>query len=171
LAVSVFCPPQTFHFTGAFCFLSQVAPDSLGSTAPDSKSPAWTVVPAGRSVLVVARGGQWARARWDATFPRPGLKLQPPSNVWAPPTPGAGCWPPLPCCHLSLGPPGEGSGRQTMPSRCPASTWQDAAWSVVGSVRKGSTGDAGAGAKAYWPHLAETDQCFPEIGGELGMLF
>ncbi|XP_032251106.1 small G protein signaling modulator 1 isoform X2 [Phoca vitulina] len=55
-----------------------VAPDSLGSTAPDSKSPAWTVVPAGRSVLVVARGGQWARARWDATFPRPGLKLQPP---------------------------------------------------------------------------------------------
>ncbi|XP_044777246.1 small G protein signaling modulator 1 isoform X2 [Neomonachus schauinslandi] len=55
-----------------------VAPDSLGSTAPDSESPAWTVVPAGRSVLVVARGGQWARARWDATFPRPGLKLQPP---------------------------------------------------------------------------------------------
>ncbi|KAF3820772.1 hypothetical protein GH733_005317 [Mirounga leonina] len=55
-----------------------VVPDSLGSTAPDSESPAWTVVPAGRSVLVVARGGQWARARWDATFPRPDLKLQPP---------------------------------------------------------------------------------------------
>lgn len=106
-------PPQTFHFTGVFCFVSQVAPDPLGSTAPDSASPAWTVVPAGRSVLVVARGGQWARARWDATFPVLGRKQQPPSNVWAPPTPGAGCWPPLPCCHLSLGPQDEGSWRQT----------------------------------------------------------
>ncbi|XP_045881509.1 small G protein signaling modulator 1 isoform X1 [Meles meles] len=47
-----------------------VAPDPLSSTAPNSVSPAWMVIPAGRSVLVVARGGQWARTRWDATFPR-----------------------------------------------------------------------------------------------------
>uniref|UniRef100_UPI00295402B3 small G protein signaling modulator 1 n=1 Tax=Panthera onca TaxID=9690 RepID=UPI00295402B3 len=77
--VSVFCPPRTFRFTGAFCFVSQVAPDRLGSTPPVSVSPAWTVFPAGRSVLVVARGSQWARARWDATFPVPGLKQQPPT--------------------------------------------------------------------------------------------
>ncbi|XP_045329302.1 small G protein signaling modulator 1-like, partial [Leopardus geoffroyi] len=56
-----------------------VAPDRLGSTPPVSVSPAWTVVPAGRSVLVVARGSQWARARWDATFPMPGPKQQPPT--------------------------------------------------------------------------------------------
>lgn len=112
LAVSGFCPPQTFHFTSAFCFVSQVAPDPLGSPAPGSASPARTVVPTSRSVLVVARGGQWARARWDTTFPVSGRKQQPPSNVWAPPMPGAGCWPPLPCCLLSLGPQDEGSRRQ-----------------------------------------------------------
>ncbi|XP_040319879.1 small G protein signaling modulator 1 isoform X5 [Herpailurus yagouaroundi] len=56
-----------------------VAPDRLGSTPPVSVSLAWTVVPAGRSVLVVARGSQWARARWDATFPMPGPKQQPPT--------------------------------------------------------------------------------------------
>ncbi|XP_053758213.1 small G protein signaling modulator 1 isoform X5 [Panthera pardus] len=56
-----------------------VAPDRLGSTPPVSVSPAWTVFPAGRSVLVVARGSQWARARWDATFPVPGPKQQPPT--------------------------------------------------------------------------------------------
>lgn len=88
--MSVFCPPRTFRFTGAFCFVSQVAPDRLGSTPPVSVSLAWTVVPAGRSVLVVAKGSQWARARWDATFPMPGLKQQPPCNVWATPTLGLG---------------------------------------------------------------------------------
>ncbi|XP_058549062.1 small G protein signaling modulator 1 isoform X5 [Neofelis nebulosa] len=56
-----------------------VAPDRLGSTPPVSVSPAWTVVPAGRSVLVVARGSQWARARWDTTFPVPGPKQQLPT--------------------------------------------------------------------------------------------
>ncbi|XP_053062703.1 small G protein signaling modulator 1 isoform X5 [Acinonyx jubatus] len=56
-----------------------VAPDRLGSTPPVSVSLAWTVVPAGRSVLVVARGSQWARARWDATFPMPGPKQQSPT--------------------------------------------------------------------------------------------
>ncbi|XP_044099984.1 small G protein signaling modulator 1 isoform X1 [Neovison vison] len=55
-----------------------VAPDPLGSTAFDSVRPAWMVVPAGRSVLVVARGGPWARTGWGTAFPRPGLKQQPP---------------------------------------------------------------------------------------------
>ncbi|KAI5758643.1 SGSM1 [Gulo gulo luscus] len=55
-----------------------VAPDPLGSTAPDPMRPAWMVVPAGRSMLVVARGSQWARTGWDAALPRPGLKQQPP---------------------------------------------------------------------------------------------
>ncbi|XP_047553783.1 small G protein signaling modulator 1 isoform X3 [Lutra lutra] len=55
-----------------------VAPDPLGSTAPNSIRPTWMVVPAGWSVLVVARGGQWARTGWNAAFPRPGLKQQPP---------------------------------------------------------------------------------------------
>uniref|UniRef100_A0A8C0PMH3 Small G protein signaling modulator 1 n=2 Tax=Canis lupus familiaris TaxID=9615 RepID=A0A8C0PMH3_CANLF len=55
-----------------------VAPDPLGSTAPISVHPAWTVVPAGRSMLVVAQGGRWVRAKWDTTFPVPGLRQQPP---------------------------------------------------------------------------------------------
>ncbi|XP_037673016.1 small G protein signaling modulator 1 isoform X1 [Choloepus didactylus] len=40
--------------------------------------PAWMVVPAGQSMLVVARGSRWARARWDATLATPGLQQQPP---------------------------------------------------------------------------------------------
>uniref|UniRef100_A0A8C9B2I8 Small G protein signaling modulator 1 n=1 Tax=Prolemur simus TaxID=1328070 RepID=A0A8C9B2I8_PROSS len=55
-----------------------VAPDLLGSTSPASVGPAWMMVPVGRSMLVVARGSQWARAGWDATLPTPGLKEQPP---------------------------------------------------------------------------------------------
>lgn len=84
--------------------------------------PAWMVVPVGRSVLVVARGSRWAQARWDATLPTPNLKQQPPCNVWAPPTPGAGCRPPLPCCHLSLAPREDGGRRQIEALICPAST-------------------------------------------------
>ncbi|XP_069353207.1 small G protein signaling modulator 1 isoform X3 [Eulemur rufifrons] len=55
-----------------------VAPDLLGITSPASVGPAWMMVPVGRSMLVVARGSQWARASWDATLPTPGLKEQPP---------------------------------------------------------------------------------------------
>ncbi|XP_032165895.1 small G protein signaling modulator 1 isoform X4 [Mustela erminea] len=55
-----------------------VAPDPLGSTVFNSVRPAWMVVPAGRSVLVVARGGPWARTGWGTAFPRPGLMQQPP---------------------------------------------------------------------------------------------
>ncbi|XP_012515840.1 PREDICTED: small G protein signaling modulator 1-like [Propithecus coquereli] len=62
----------------SFCFVSQVAPDLLGSASPASVGPAWTMVPVGRSMLVVDRGSQWAQARWDATLPTPGLKEQPP---------------------------------------------------------------------------------------------
>ncbi|XP_012499550.1 PREDICTED: small G protein signaling modulator 1 [Propithecus coquereli] len=69
---------KTSHLTRSFCFVSQVAPDLLGSASPASVGPAWTMVPVGRSMLVVARGSQWARARWDATLPTPGLKEQPP---------------------------------------------------------------------------------------------
>uniref|UniRef100_A0A2K6KDS6 Small G protein signaling modulator 1 n=1 Tax=Rhinopithecus bieti TaxID=61621 RepID=A0A2K6KDS6_RHIBE len=55
-----------------------VAPDLLGSTSSISVGPAWMMVPAGQSMLVVARGSQWERARWDATLPTPSLKEQPP---------------------------------------------------------------------------------------------
>ncbi|XP_054399202.2 small G protein signaling modulator 1 isoform X6 [Pongo abelii] len=55
-----------------------VAPDLLGSTSSVSVGPAWMMVPAGRSMLVVARGSQWERARWDTTLPTPSLKEQPP---------------------------------------------------------------------------------------------
>ncbi|XP_006890524.1 PREDICTED: small G protein signaling modulator 1 isoform X3 [Elephantulus edwardii] len=49
----------------------------LDGPSPISVGPTWTMVPAGRSVLVVARGSQWARARRNAAFPRPILKEQP----------------------------------------------------------------------------------------------
>ncbi|XP_059533191.1 small G protein signaling modulator 1 isoform X1 [Myotis daubentonii] len=55
-----------------------VVPDPLGGTSSVSVGPAWTVVPVGRSMLVVARGSRWAQTRWDATLPIPGLKQQPP---------------------------------------------------------------------------------------------
>ncbi|XP_055260498.1 small G protein signaling modulator 1 isoform X2 [Moschus berezovskii] len=54
-----------------------VASSPLGDTPPISAGPAWMVVPAGRSVLVVARGSRWAQARWDTTLPTSRLKLQP----------------------------------------------------------------------------------------------
>uniref|UniRef100_A0A2I3HZF5 Small G protein signaling modulator 1 n=1 Tax=Nomascus leucogenys TaxID=61853 RepID=A0A2I3HZF5_NOMLE len=72
------CPPQNPHLTGSFCFVSQVAPDLLGSTSSISVGPSWMMVPAGRSMLVVARGSQWEQARWDTTLPMPSLKEQPP---------------------------------------------------------------------------------------------
>nr|XP_002743665.3 small G protein signaling modulator 1 isoform X5 [Callithrix jacchus] len=52
-----------------------VACSLLGSTSPVSVGPAWMMVPAGRSMLVVARGSQWEKARWD-TIPTPSLKEQ-----------------------------------------------------------------------------------------------
>ncbi|XP_058137539.1 small G protein signaling modulator 1 isoform X1 [Dasypus novemcinctus] len=55
-----------------------VVSDPSGSPAPSSVGPAWMVVSAGRSVLVVARGSQWARARWDTAPPTTGQKQQPP---------------------------------------------------------------------------------------------
>uniref|UniRef100_A0A2I3LYQ4 Small G protein signaling modulator 1 n=1 Tax=Papio anubis TaxID=9555 RepID=A0A2I3LYQ4_PAPAN len=55
-----------------------VAPDLLGSSSSISVGPAWMMVPAGQSMLVVARGSQWERARWDTTLPTPSLKEQPP---------------------------------------------------------------------------------------------
>ncbi|XP_055110228.2 small G protein signaling modulator 1 isoform X3 [Symphalangus syndactylus] len=55
-----------------------VAPDLLGSTSSVSVGPSWMMVPAGRSMLVVARGSQWEQARWDTTLPTPSLKQQPP---------------------------------------------------------------------------------------------
>nr|XP_055110228.1 small G protein signaling modulator 1 isoform X3 [Symphalangus syndactylus] len=55
-----------------------VAPDLLGSTSSVSVGPSWMMVPAGRSMLVVARGSQWEQARWDTTLPTPSLKEQPP---------------------------------------------------------------------------------------------
>ncbi|XP_068845727.1 small G protein signaling modulator 1 [Capricornis sumatraensis] len=53
-----------------------VASSPLGGTPPISAGPAWTVVPAGRSVLVVARGSRWAQARWDTTLPTSRLEPQ-----------------------------------------------------------------------------------------------
>uniref|UniRef100_A0A2I3RVR9 Small G protein signaling modulator 1 n=1 Tax=Pan troglodytes TaxID=9598 RepID=A0A2I3RVR9_PANTR len=55
-----------------------VAPDLLGSTSSVSVGPAWMMVPAGRSMLVVARGSQWEPSRWDTTLPTPSPKEQPP---------------------------------------------------------------------------------------------
>ncbi|XP_011372951.2 small G protein signaling modulator 1 [Pteropus vampyrus] len=55
-----------------------VVPDPLGNTFPVSVGSPWMVVPAGRSMLVVARDSRWAQTRWDATLPTPGLKQQPP---------------------------------------------------------------------------------------------
>lgn len=92
-------PPQTFHFTGAFCFVSQVVPDHLGSTSSVSVGPAWMVVPVGRSVLVVARGSRLAQTRWGATLPIPGLKQQLPSNVWVSPFLGLGA---SHLCHVVI---------------------------------------------------------------------
>ncbi|XP_073917296.1 small G protein signaling modulator 1 isoform X1 [Castor canadensis] len=55
-----------------------VTSDLLGSTCLISVGPSWTMVPAGRSVLVVAKGTRWARARQDTAFPTPGLREKPP---------------------------------------------------------------------------------------------
>ncbi|KAM5200103.1 small G protein signaling modulator 1 isoform 2-T4 [Hipposideros larvatus] len=55
-----------------------VVPDPSCSTSPVSVGPAWTVVPVGQSVLVVAKGSRWAQTRREATFPTPDLKQQPP---------------------------------------------------------------------------------------------
>lgn len=62
-------PTSDLPFDPCLCFVSQAAPDPLGSTLPISVGPAWMVAPAGQSVLGVARGSQWARTRWDPTLP------------------------------------------------------------------------------------------------------
>ncbi|XP_051691444.2 small G protein signaling modulator 1 isoform X3 [Oryctolagus cuniculus] len=55
-----------------------VAPGLSGSSSSISVGPAWMMVPAGHSMLVVARGSTWARTRRDAILPTPGPKEQPP---------------------------------------------------------------------------------------------
>ena len=150
-------PPQSFHFICVCIFVSQVASSPLGGTPPISAGPAWMVVPAGRSALVVARGSRWAQARWDTTLPTSRLKLQSLSNVWAPLTPGTGRRPPLPCCHLSPGPQGEMEAGKIDALHCLAFMLQDTAWGVVGSAAEGSTDDvcrvreAGAGGMLATP--------------------
>lgn len=150
-------PPQTFHFIRVCIFVSQVASSPLGGTPPISAGPAWMVVPAGRSALVVARGSRWAQARWDTTLPTSHLKPQSLSNVWAPLIPGTGRRPPLPCCHLSPGPQGEMEAGKIDALHCLAFMLQDTAWGVVGSAAEGSTDDvcrvreAGAGGMLATP--------------------
>uniref|UniRef100_A0A8C6BAD5 Small G protein signaling modulator 1 n=1 Tax=Monodon monoceros TaxID=40151 RepID=A0A8C6BAD5_MONMO len=55
-----------------------VASSAVGGTSPVSVGPAWMVVPAGRSALVVARGSRWAQTKWDTTLPTSSQKPQPP---------------------------------------------------------------------------------------------
>ncbi|XP_007461189.1 PREDICTED: small G protein signaling modulator 1 isoform X3 [Lipotes vexillifer] len=55
-----------------------VASTAVGGTFPVSVGPAWMVVPAGRSALVVARGSRWAQTKWDTTLPTSSPKPQPP---------------------------------------------------------------------------------------------
>ncbi|KAM9054847.1 small G protein signaling modulator 1 isoform 2-T2 [Megaptera novaeangliae] len=55
-----------------------VASSAVGSTSPVSMGPAWMVVPAGPSALVVARGRRWAQTKWDTTLPTSSQKPQPP---------------------------------------------------------------------------------------------
>lgn len=52
--------------------------DLLGSPQPMSVGPAWMMLAAGHSVLVVARGLQWAQTRGCQTIPTRSLKEQPP---------------------------------------------------------------------------------------------
>lgn len=77
------CPAhQLSLLTGSFCFLSQVTLDLFGGPRPVSVGPAWMMLAAGQSVLVVARGIQWGQTRGYLTIPTPSVKEQPPSNVW-----------------------------------------------------------------------------------------
>eukprot|EP00069_Balaena_mysticetus_P005103 bmy_17850T0 len=55
-----------------------VASSAMGGTSPVSVGPAWMVVPAGPSTLVVARGSRWAQTKWDTTLPTSSQKPQPP---------------------------------------------------------------------------------------------
>lgn len=94
--------------TDSFCFLSQVTLDLLGSPRLMSVGPAWMMLAAGHSVLVVARGLQWAQTRGCQTIPTRSVKEQSPSNVWFP-FPGG--WVTLqPCPHLRLVPKEDGEG-------------------------------------------------------------
>lgn len=102
-----FCPTHLSpSLTDSFCFLSKVALDLLGNPRPVSIGPAWMMLAAGQSVLVVARGLQWAQTRGCLTTPTRSLKDHPPSNVWFP-FPG-GWVTPQPCAHLSLVPKEDG---------------------------------------------------------------
>lgn len=83
-----------------------VALDLMGSPRPVSIGPAWMMLAAGQSMLVVAKGLQWAQTRGCLTIPTRSVKEQPPSNVWFP---FPGSWvTPQPCCHWSLVPKGDG---------------------------------------------------------------
>ncbi|XP_076778541.1 small G protein signaling modulator 1 isoform X1 [Arvicanthis niloticus] len=55
-----------------------VALDLLGNPRPVSIGPAWMMLAAGQSVLVVARGLQWAQTRGCLTTPTRSLKDHPP---------------------------------------------------------------------------------------------
>ena len=78
----------------------------MGSPRPVSIGPAWMMLAAGQSMLVVAKGLQWAQTRGCLTIPTRSVKEQPPSNVWFP---FPGSWvTPQPCCHWSLVPKGDG---------------------------------------------------------------
>lgn len=81
-----FCWSLSTHqlslLTDSFCFLSQVTLDLLGGPQPVSIGPAWMMLAAGQSVLVVARGIQWGQTRGYLAIPTPSVKEQPPSNVW-----------------------------------------------------------------------------------------
>ncbi|XP_005344297.1 small G protein signaling modulator 1 isoform X2 [Microtus ochrogaster] len=52
--------------------------DLLGGPRPVSIGPAWMMLAAGQSVLVVARGIQWGQTRGYLTIPTPSVKEQPP---------------------------------------------------------------------------------------------
>uniref|UniRef100_A0A8C2VM40 Small G protein signaling modulator 1 n=2 Tax=Chinchilla lanigera TaxID=34839 RepID=A0A8C2VM40_CHILA len=57
---------------------SEFVASNHSGTCSMSVSPAWMMVPAGQSMLVVARRIQWARARCDTAFPTLGPKEQRP---------------------------------------------------------------------------------------------
>lgn len=77
-------PPHWLFLFFFVFFLPQVVLDLLGSSRPMSLGPAWMMLPAGQSVLVVARGIQWAQTRRCLTIPTRNMKEQPPSNVCFP---------------------------------------------------------------------------------------
>lgn len=159
LLISVFAHLKPSISLLLFSFMSQVVPHPLDSMSSISMGPAWAVVPVSRSVLVVAWSSQWVQIRWDTTLPTLGIKQQPLHNI---------CLPPLPCGPLN---PASKTKHKLMPLGCPASTLQNAVWSVVGPIVKGSIGDVcrvrGLQTEACSPHLGSTDQHFRAVCGSV----